>query len=160
MEGDGLRPSVTHSLVAALRAVPSLSALDDATLLGLVGDSANLVWTAGSFVFEKDSEADGLYIVLSGKVRIFDRQGRELSVLDAGDYFGEFSLLLGTTHQHDVEAVEDVELMVVPKERVEALLAANPELAGEIRRRLEERQAANAALASEGSSTSAAEPTL
>lgn len=161
MEGDGLRPSVTHSLVTALRTVPSFAALDDATLLGLVGDSANLVWAAGSFVFEKDSEADGLYILLAGRVRIRDRGGRELSVLGPGDYFGEFSLLLGTTHQHDVEAVEDVELMVVPKERVDALLAANPGLAGEIRRRLEERQAANAALASEASSpSSGAEPVL
>ena len=153
MEGDGLRPSVSHSLVTALRAVPSFASLDDATLLGLVGDSANLVWSAGTFVFEKDSEADGLYILLSGRVRIVDRAGRELSVLGAGDYFGEFSLLLGTDHQHDVEAVEDVELMVVPKERVDALLAANPGPASEIRRRLEERQAANEALAAQDPSS-------
>jgi phage tail protein X len=37
--------------------------------------------------------------------------------------------------------------MVVPKEWVDALLEANPGLAKEIRRRLEERQAANEALA-------------
>jgi CRP-like cAMP-binding protein len=147
MEGDGLPPSISHSLVTALRAVPSFASLDDAALLALVGDSSNLIWSAGSFVFQADSEADALYILLSGRVRILDRAGRELSVLGSGDYFGEFSLLLGTSHQHDVEVVEDVELMVVPKERVDELLASNPALADEIRRRLEERVAANEALA-------------
>jgi CRP-like cAMP-binding protein len=76
-------------------------------------------------------------------VRVLADDGSEVNSLQPGDYFGEFSLLLGRDHGHDVEAVEDTELMVVPKERFDALMEANPELAALIRARAEERRAAN-----------------
>jgi CRP-like cAMP-binding protein len=124
---------VTHSLVSALRAVPSLATLDDRALLAIVGDSANLCWTAGSQVFARGSPADGLYIVVSGAVRVLDGGGRELAVLRAGDFFGEMSLLHGAAHSHDVVAAEDAELMVVAKECFDDLLAGSAELAASIR---------------------------
>jgi CRP-like cAMP-binding protein len=124
---------VTHSLVAALRAVPSLAMLDDRTLLAIVGDSANLCWHADSQVFAKGTPADGLYIVVSGSVRVLDDDGLNVAVLHAGDFFGELSLLHGAAHSHDVVAVEDSELMVVAKECFDGLLAGNAELARSIR---------------------------
>src|ERR671915_542358 len=63
---------VTHSLVKALRTVPDLAALDDRTLLRIVGGSVNLFWPAGTSVFEKGEPAEALYVVLAGQVRIFD----------------------------------------------------------------------------------------
>jgi CRP-like cAMP-binding protein len=128
--------------VKALRAVPGLEPLEDRTLLAIVGDSANLFWRAGSTVYGTGAPADGLYIVLSGRVRVL-KDGAEMGALGPGDFFGEFSLLLGTAHGHDVEAVEDTELMVVPKERFDALLAENPELAETIHRKAEERRGVN-----------------
>lgn len=124
---------VSHSLVAALRAVPSFSALEDRTLLAIVGDSANLFWRAGSDVFTKGSPADGLYIVVSGSVRVLGDGGVELGVLGAGDFFGELSLLEGAPHGRDVVAIEDTELMVIAKERFDDLVADNPDVAASIR---------------------------
>jgi CRP-like cAMP-binding protein len=138
---------INHSLVNALRAVPSLGSLDDRTLLAIVGESSNLAWSAGSKVFEKDSPGDGLYIVLSGGVRVAAADGAEIAVLAPGAYFGEFSLLLGTDHQHDVVAVEDTELMVVPKECFDAIVSDNPELARSLRDTVEERRNSRAAAA-------------
>jgi CRP/FNR family cyclic AMP-dependent transcriptional regulator len=137
------RADHAHSLVKALQAVPSLSPCDEQTLLCIVGDSVNLVWPAGRTVFELGSPADGLFIVLSGRVRILREDGAEVAVLGSGEYFGELSLLTGTTHHHAVEAVEDTELMVVPKERFDSLLAENPELAAGIRQQAEARMRAN-----------------
>ena len=131
---------VAHSLVSALRAVPSLATLEDRTLLAIVGDSANLCWNAGAQVFARGSPADGLYIVVSGAVRVLDEGGRELAVLRAGDFFGELSLLQGTEHSHDVVAAEDAELLVVAKECFDELLAANRDVAASIRRTAEERR--------------------
>jgi CRP-like cAMP-binding protein len=136
-----MQDRVTHSLVGALRAVPSLSTLDDTTLLAIVGDSANLVWRAGSKVFEKGSPGDGLYIVIAGSVRVLDASGSELNVLEAGDFFGELSLLAGSPHGNDVEAVEDTELLVVTKERFDDLLSSSPEVARSIRKTAELRGA-------------------
>ncbi|MBA2461895.1 MAG: cyclic nucleotide-binding domain-containing protein [Actinobacteria bacterium] len=144
MEG---RP--VHSLVKALQAVPSLAGLDERALLAIVGDSANLFWPAGSCVFERGSQTDSLYVVVSGSVRILDEGGVEAAVLEAGNSFGEFSLLLGTPHQHEVRALEDTELMVVPKQRFDQLVDSNRELGRKLRDQAEERMRANLALAAE-----------
>jgi CRP/FNR family cyclic AMP-dependent transcriptional regulator len=133
---------ITHSLVSALRAVPSLGRLDDRTLLTIVGDSANLRWQEGTEVFAKGSPADGLYIVISGGVRVLGDNGAEIAVLAPGAYFGEFSLLLGSDHGHDVVALEDSELMVVPKDRFDAIMAEHPDLAQSIHDTAEARRAA------------------
>ena len=124
---------LTHSLVSALRAVPSLQTLDDRALLAVVGDSANLFWRAGSQVFAKGSAADGLYILVSGSVRVVGDDGEELGVLHAGNFFGELSLLQGLVHGRDVVAMEDTELMVIAKECFDDLVAGNPEVARSIR---------------------------
>jgi CRP/FNR family cyclic AMP-dependent transcriptional regulator len=129
--------------------VPSLEGLDEKALLAIVGDSANLFWPADSCVFRRGTETDSLYVVVSGGVRVLSESGHEVARLEAGNSFGEFSLLLGTPHQHDVYAVEDSELLVVPKERFDALIDANRELGGRLRAEAEERMRANLALAAE-----------
>jgi CRP-like cAMP-binding protein len=137
-----LSERVTHSLVKALRAVPDFASLDDRTLLKILGASVNLFWPKGKAIFETGSPAEALYVVLSGEVRIFDTaSGREeeISRVGPGDSFGELSLLLRTTHTKNAVAVDDCELMVVPRDEFEALLASNPEVAGQFRRKLEER---------------------
>src|SRR5919198_2751080 len=83
---------VTHSLVQALRVVPAFAALDEHTLVRIVGASANLFWSAGSSIFEKGTPGDALYIVLSGNVGIYDVDGGdevEVGRIGPGDFFGE-----------------------------------------------------------------------
>ena len=111
-------------------------------LLEIAGDSANLFWPAGSVVFERGSRTEGLFVIISGAVRVIGDGDEEPTLLGPGEFFGELSMLLGTDHQHEVRAAEDAELLVVPRELDEELLAAQPELAEGIRRRAEERQAA------------------
>jgi CRP-like cAMP-binding protein len=135
---------IRHSLVSALAAVPDFAALDDRTLLQIVGASANLAWAADSVVFEKGSPSEALYIILTGRVRIADViDGKEVEVatLEPGDFFGELSLLLHTRHTKTATVLEDAELMVLPKESFQELLAANAHLADHFRRKLETRLA-------------------
>jgi CRP-like cAMP-binding protein len=137
-----LSGQIRHSLVSALAAVPDFAALDDRTLLQIVGASANLAWAANSVVFEKGSPSDALYIILTGRVRIadvVDDEEVEIATLEPGDFFGELSLLLHTTHSKTATALDDTELMVLPKESFQELLAAYPDLAGHFRRKLEAR---------------------
>lgn len=151
MTEPALTPPITHSLVTALRAVPSFASLDDRTLLKVVGASSNLFWRDGGCVFEKGSDAEALYIVLSGGVRIVDVRDEgdvEVARVGPGDFFGELSLLLNAVHSKHAEAVADSELMVIPKEPFRELLAESPALAAECRRRFEERLPGQAELAS------------
>jgi CRP-like cAMP-binding protein len=133
---------ITHSLVKALRNVPGFDVLDDRTLLRIVGASVNLAYPTGALVFEKGTPGEALYVVLSGEVRIFDvLDGHEVEVATTrpGDYFGEMSLLLTSTHTKNVRAVEDSELLVLDKDSFRRLLDGYPEVAEIVHKRLEER---------------------
>jgi CRP-like cAMP-binding protein len=138
---------VTHSLVKALRAVPDFAALDDAALLTIVGVSANLFWPAGSLVFEAGSPADGLYVVLSGRVRVFDLVDgaeQEISSFEPGGFFGERSMLLDRVHSKYAQSSEDSELMVVPRESFQTLMSDNPDLVAILMAQVETRRTGRA----------------
>jgi CRP-like cAMP-binding protein len=135
--------AISHSLVKALRSVPDFHDLDDGTLLGIVGASANLFWPADATIFERGSEAEALYVILSGEVLITEPSADgdvEVARIGPGASFGELSLLLHTTHSRDARATEPTELMVIASGPFEDLLASNPHLAHHFRRRLEERR--------------------
>jgi CRP-like cAMP-binding protein len=130
---------ISHTLVRALRTVPAFSALDETTLCDIVGASSNFVWRAGSPIFEPGDPAEALYIVLSGEVRIVDEADEDVARLGSGDFFGELSLLRRTSHTKRAEVLEDSELMVLPHQRFEALLAEDPKLAEAVRGAMETR---------------------
>jgi CRP/FNR family transcriptional regulator, cyclic AMP receptor protein len=137
-----LAGEISHSLVAALRRVPLFCDLDDHALLELVGASCNFCWGSGTTVFEKGEEAEALFVVLSGSVCILDvDDGRELEVakVEAGQFFGEHSLLLRRTHSKRAVAREETELMMLSKDSFEDLLTQQPDLETQFRRGLEER---------------------
>lgn len=130
----------SHTLVKTLRAVPNFATLDEAILLEILGASANLYWTAGKMVFEAGESAEGLYIVLSGTVRIVETvrgEQKEVAELGPGDYFGEHALLQEVTHTKTAIAGEETELLVLPKDSFRALLDTNPDLTARLRRTLE-----------------------
>jgi CRP/FNR family transcriptional regulator, cyclic AMP receptor protein len=133
---------ISHSLVTALRRVPLFSEVDDRALLELVGAACNFWWRAGSVVFEPGTEAEALFVVLSGSVRILDvHDGREVEIASAGpgQFFGEHSLLLRRTHSKRAVAHEDTELMVLSKGQFEELLAQRPALEAQVRQGIQER---------------------
>jgi voltage-gated potassium channel len=130
---------ISHTLVRALRTVPAFTALDETTLCDIVGASSNLVWRAGSPIFEPGDPAEALYIVLSGGVRIVDESEQEVARLGPGDFFGELSLLRRTSHSKRAEVLEDSELMVLPQQPFEALLAEDPVLTEAVRSAMEAR---------------------
>ena len=133
---------ISHSLVTALRRVPLFSELDDRALLELVGAACNFHWRAGGVVFEQGTEAEALFVVLSGSVRILDvHEGREVEIATAGpgQFFGEHSLLLRRTHSKRAVADEDTELMVLSKGQLAELLAERPTLEAQIRQGIQER---------------------
>ena len=68
--------------------------------------------------------------------------GREIEIArtEKGDYFGEMSLLLDTTHTKTAEAVEDSELLVVMSDDFRKLLDSNKDLRNHITKTLEVRR--------------------
>jgi CRP-like cAMP-binding protein len=137
-----IKKEIGHSLVKALRSVPGFSSLDDRDLLQIVGVSINLHWPSGSTVFTEGAPAEGLYIVLSGCVRILvgaREDETEVASIGPGEFFGELSLLEDRTHSKNARATEDSELMILPKESFRALLEVDEVLAQHVKDKVEER---------------------
>ena len=137
---------ISHSLVKTLRKVPMFEGLDDHDLLHIVGLSANLQWPAGGLVFVDGADGDALYIVLSGRVRIFatvDEKEIEVASIGPGDFFGELSLMRDEPHSKSAQATEQTELMVIPKDSFSSLLASDSRLREVVDTRIAERLAAN-----------------
>jgi CRP-like cAMP-binding protein len=144
-----LKRNISHSLVRALRHVPVFESLSDHDLLQVAGVSANLHWSRGSPVFEEGSPTDGLYIVLSGRVGIFfasEEGEQEVATIDPGEFFGELALLREEMHSKSARAMEESELIVIPKESLQALLASDTLLAKHVTEKMDERLRANEAV--------------
>ncbi len=74
----------------------------------------------GGVVFQQGQVGEAFYIVQSGRLRVIkqDENGDSTTVgyLYAGDHFGEGALLSRQGHRATVRAVEDVEVLQVPKD--------------------------------------------
>jgi rhodanese-related sulfurtransferase len=92
----------------------------------------NQVVARRTIIFRQGDPGDKFYIIHSGKVRVFrkDADGLEtdLSLLGAGESFGEMALLTGETRSANVEAVEETRLKVLSKEQFELILKDFPHI--------------------------------
>jgi len=74
----------------------------------------------GGVVFQQGQEGEAFYIVQSGRLRVMkqDANGNSTTVgyLYAGDHFGEGALLHRQGHRATVRAVEDADVLQVPKD--------------------------------------------
>lgn len=85
---------------------------------------------------------DGLYVLLSGRVHVVtEREGRTQRVHseEAGGTLGEVPLFDGDAYPATVTAVTDTECLVIPRGALRAAIAADPELAFRLLRRVGQR---------------------
>ena len=86
---------------------------------------------AGALLHRRGDTARGLYVLLSGAMRISgtSEQGGEctLAYIEPGTWFGEISLVDGAPRTHDACAVVDTDMLVVPEAQFKRLLAEHPQ---------------------------------
>jgi CRP/FNR family cyclic AMP-dependent transcriptional regulator len=84
-------------------------------------------------IFQKGDPGGSLMAVVSGRVKIctYSADGKELvlNIIDRGGLFGEIALLDGQPRSGDAVALEDVELLVLERNRLMPFLTANPDIA-------------------------------
>lgn len=116
-----------------LKRVPLFSTLSDQALAGLAQQLRRRTFRKGTMIFHKDQAGDALYIVESGRIRIFlpAAGGEELTVDVAGpgDVFGELALLDGRPRSASAETVDDTVSFTLSREEFQRYLAANSRLA-------------------------------
>ena len=86
----------------------------------------------GAIIVNEGDDTDSLYILLSGRARVFvaDADGREaqLNQIGPGEYFGEVTLD-GGPRSASVMALEECRCAVVKRAELDAFLARNPAFA-------------------------------
>lgn len=133
----------TSSIEAALGAMPFFAGLDAAALDRVVNGTRVRRFRRGEVIFHLGDPGDALFAIVSGGVKITlpSETGDEaiLATLQAGDVFGELSLLDGAPRSATATALEPTETMVLQRDAFRQLLASEPSI----------RDALLAALASE-----------
>lgn len=90
------------------------------------------VVAARAIIFTQGDPGDKFYMIRSGKVRVFSRSSdgfeTDISILRAGESFGQMSLLTGQATAVNAEAMERTHLMVLSKEQFESILKDFPDV--------------------------------
>ena len=118
--------SMSH---AVSMGIGPLAALDENALKELAPHGTARTFAKNAVIINEGDETDSLYILLSGRIKVFvsDEDGKEvvLSTMREGSYFGEL-VLDGGPRSASVMAVEQCRCFVIPMSELERLLERNP----------------------------------
>ena len=139
----------TADLVAPLKRAVLFSGLDPADLSRLAGIAREVNLSDGDTLFEQGDDSDGLYVIVSGILRIYltadDTREATINLLEDGETIGEIALLDGLSRSAGAAALTDAKLIFIPREPFLSLLDESTALARQIILTLCERlRAANA----------------
>ena len=79
----------------------------------------------GESIFREGERGTEMYVISSGKVKIFrDQKGQEVTfaILEPGDFFGEMALFSNNVHSSSAQAIGKTELIAVDKKTFMSLI--------------------------------------
>jgi len=131
------------SRIAVLRTVDMFDGLSDEDLESLSDRLGKRVFGKGVIIFHKDSPGDAMYIIASGKVRIFilSESGQEISlrISGCGEVFGEMSMLDGLPRSAGAVAMEETHVLTLGRQDFLELVDRCPRVSTSIIAALSER---------------------
>lgn len=122
-------------LVTFLADIPFFAGLDEPTRSGLAGRLEPVNVAAGQVIFRQGDAGDGLYLVVSGRLRVSvagditgDGPDRMLYDLGRGAIVGEMALLTDRPRAATVHAVRDSDLLLLRSSSFTSLMERSPAL--------------------------------
>jgi CRP-like cAMP-binding protein len=128
---------LTRRTAAALLAVDFFAPLTEPERLTLAARLRPQLFARGETVIRQGERGESLFLVTRGRVEVKVASGGEASVVGTigeGSVFGEMSLLTGAPRTATVVALEDTEVLPVPRADFRHIAAANPVLLEEVAR--------------------------
>jgi hypothetical protein len=118
---------LTIERVIALKAVPMFEEVSEEILADVAELMEEVDYDKGQVVFEKGAAGDSLYIVVSGRVRVYDGE-RTIVELGEREMFGELALLDPEPRLASVASLEPTRLFRLDRESFAELMAGNIEV--------------------------------
>lgn len=124
MPADDLKPNI--------RDLPLFSALSVAELRQLMRQSAVRAYKRHEIIFMEGDPYAGLYLVLSGRVKVFktNPEGKEqiIHLVGPREPFADVPLFTGGPYPATAQALEDTRVLFIAKQAFLDLLQGNPEI--------------------------------
>lgn len=128
-----IKPVDVHQLTSFLRGVELLNGLPAEDLLRLAQLCQLVRFRRAERIFTESQPGACLYVVMSGRVKIFgsSSQGRAktFAYLEPGDFFGEMSLIDDEVRSASAAALEDSVLIMLKSEDYRKLMLSRPAIA-------------------------------
>ncbi len=126
-------PESKAQVASLLAKVPVFADLDDKELKYITDRAVSHRFGAGELIFSEGDPCNGLYVVQSGRVRIFKTSpsGREqvLGVELAGNSVAELPVFDGGKYPASASAIEDSLLLFISRKDFQSLCLEHPEVA-------------------------------
>jgi len=120
-------------LAAQLERSVLFNGLEPHDLARLAGIARETILATDETLFDQGDESDGLYVIISGIVRIYltadDSREATINLLEDGDVIGEIALLDGLPRSAGAAALTDTRLIFIPREPFLTLFDSSPALA-------------------------------
>lgn len=115
-----------------LKKIPLLAHLPDEALNALAIKAKEVKFARQSVIISEGDLGNSLYIILSGKVRVYssDDKSKEVTLLtqETGSYFGELALLGDEPRSASIEALEKTVCATISKSEFKEWLLSHPEV--------------------------------
>ena len=120
-------------MTGCVRRVPIFNHLPEGQLMEVMKVVHSKPVSAGSFLFKAGDASTGLYVVHTGKVKLYrsneDGKDQLVRLLLPGDFTGELALFLDQDHDVFAEAVEDSQVCHIRQRYIDVLLTSYPQIA-------------------------------
>ena len=126
------RTAARPEIEAALARVPIFSSLTSRDMHRLAAMCLLKHYTTGDSILEEGSTGLGLFVLVSGRVEVFKRQGDQrisLAVLTDGDVLGEMALLDDQPRSASAVALASTECLLLSRDRFRLLVKRRPPVA-------------------------------
>jgi CRP-like cAMP-binding protein/Fe-S-cluster-containing hydrogenase component 2 len=137
-----------RTLARHLRSVDLFAKVDERLLEAATQKAELLSFDPGQLIAEEGTQADALFLVRGGYVKVSVRQGASdvaVTYLRTGDFAGEAGLLLDESWPFTLQALEHVEIVKITRDELKKMAATSPaieeQLWGELTERLKLRGA-------------------
>ncbi len=116
----------------SLKKISFLSKLPDDAVTALAKRARSVRFPKQAVIISEGDETRSLYIMISGKVRVFTRDEKSkevtLQVQESGSYFGELALLGDEPRSASVETLENTVCAVISKDDFKHWLVSHPDV--------------------------------
>jgi CRP/FNR family cyclic AMP-dependent transcriptional regulator len=115
-------------IITLLKKTPIFAKTSEASLEAMLKSAIQKTVPAGEALVQKGQGGAGFYLLLDGAATV-STGGKKLAEMQAGDFFGELSVIDGAPRTADVTASKDTTCLVVTQWAMRSIITSHPEIA-------------------------------